>query len=159
MPALAHQFARLVGSFHGTFSAARKTRVFCSLSGQTQFRCGCAICAAYTGPLWARQCDAPRLAFHLLAGISRLIRGEPSPLRSDPLASVHACVRKTCPAYEICVTGRRPGDRARIRRFQGCRSDRRADGHAGKRTQNTYLTRGLTQGEARRIIERLRHGH
>jgi hypothetical protein len=25
VPALAHQFARLVGSFHGIFSAARKT--------------------------------------------------------------------------------------------------------------------------------------
>ena len=32
MPALAHQFARLVSSFHGTLSAARKTRVFRSLS-------------------------------------------------------------------------------------------------------------------------------
>ena len=38
MPALAHQFARLVGSFHGTFSAARKTRVFRSLMVRHNFR-------------------------------------------------------------------------------------------------------------------------
>jgi hypothetical protein len=37
MPALAHQFARLVGSFHGTFSAARKTRVFRSLLVRLKF--------------------------------------------------------------------------------------------------------------------------
>jgi len=32
-------------------------------------------------------------------------------------------------------------------------------GNAGKRTENTYFTRGLTHGEARRIIGWLRHGH
>src|SRR5271165_2565191 len=31
MPALAHQFARLVSSFHGIFSAARQTRVYLQL--------------------------------------------------------------------------------------------------------------------------------
>jgi hypothetical protein len=69
VPALAHQFARLVGSFHGIFSVARQrcTRL---LVKHTFLRAGRtlpvkrrrAIGAAYTRALPARQCDARRLA-------------------------------------------------------------------------------------------------
>ena len=61
VPALAHQFARLVGSFHGIFSAARKTRIRLQRSrSDTEIQRGRTIGAAYTGPLPARQCDATR---------------------------------------------------------------------------------------------------
>jgi hypothetical protein len=57
--ALAHQFARLIGSFHGIFSAAR------NLSRESARRrqgASAPFRAAYTKGLHARQCDARELA-------------------------------------------------------------------------------------------------
>jgi hypothetical protein len=51
VPAFAHQFARLIGPFHGIFSAAR-------LSIDAVFSRRRAIGAAYTKALPNRQCDA-----------------------------------------------------------------------------------------------------
>jgi hypothetical protein len=60
--ALAHQFARLVGPFHGVcLRYAPGVGPLADRSGQSNANsmCGRAIGAAYTGALPARQCDRP----------------------------------------------------------------------------------------------------
>ena len=91
MPALAHQFARLVGSFHGSFSAARKTRVFRSLSVGHNFGAGA------------------RLA-RLIRDPSRLVNATP-PLVFDPSGGdfpadserTSAAVRLALPRNVLCL--------------------------------------------------------
>jgi hypothetical protein len=53
MPAFAHQFARLIGPFHGVFSAARQR----APADRGNIKSICAIGAAYTRALPARQCE------------------------------------------------------------------------------------------------------
>jgi hypothetical protein len=80
VPALAHQFARLVGSFHGIFSAARKTRIRLQLLGQTQnFTAGARLARLIRDP--SRLVNATRSGsyFTLVAGIFRLIRSTLTP--------------------------------------------------------------------------------
>jgi hypothetical protein len=56
MPPFAHQFARLIGPFHGFFPAARRfAPARARRSGRYQGIC--AIGAAYTKAVTARQCD------------------------------------------------------------------------------------------------------
>jgi hypothetical protein len=105
VPALAHQFARLVGSFHGIFSAARRTRVRLQLLGQRQnskFQCGRAIGAAYTGPLPARQCDAAPDRRQLCA-LDYIVRVTGPRLRRPALRAVHP---RPCASPDIWVNYR-----------------------------------------------------
>jgi len=115
MPALAHQFARLVGSFHGTFSAARKTRVFCSLPVRHNFNAGARLARLIRDP--SRLVNAT-----LSVSFCRIGRGLPAcpKARFGIVCHVVLTTKPGGPDYEICVTGPKPRWKLDGRLFDGC---------------------------------------
>jgi len=106
VPALAHQFARLIGPFQGIFSAARQTgvrkrplidqaRLLHAVRSPVSARQR-AIGAAYTKALPARQCDVLTI-FPQLAGRARCIMCDSietnGPKKPTPISA--SCARVT----------------------------------------------------------------
>ena len=177
MPALAHQFARLVSTFHRTISAARKTRVFRSLSvghsfcrsnradrsdrilvGRTEFRLRARDWRGLYGTPAGSSMRRARQRLGIVALVFLRTRF-PVPLarcarsgRYSTSAQRRSLLRYPCNRRVTRITAAFTGSRS------GCRKPPNPQ-HTGKWIENSYVGAGLTPGEARRIMGWWRQGH
>jgi hypothetical protein len=133
MPALAHQFARLVSSFHRTLSAARKTRVFAACRSDINSVADARLARLIRDP--SRLVNATRTTSPLPRRNSR-VDSQNARVRGCPGAPFYPRPSKT---YEMSMTGRRRKNPRSIRGFPSCGSCRPVPRHAGKRTQSAYF--------------------